>query len=197
MRGHWQTTAIAISVGLAGASTAAASPADARPTMEIVVLNQANVPATLLLKAQEHASLIYAEAGVDVVWVEPMSAARLASGRVHLVVSVSGIAPAKRPMVLGYASRSHHRSGGVSFAFFSRVKDFARVQHADVSQVLAYVIAHEIGHLLLSFDSHSDAGIMRAVWKRGDVAPAANDLMRFSDEQAERIRETLTVATGR
>jgi hypothetical protein len=160
------------------------------------VLNQANVPADVLAEAQKKAGLIYASAGINVVWMEPGSRGRAASGHVRLIVSVAAIAPHGKPMVLGYASRSKHSGGSISFAFFSRVKEFARVHRADLSQVLAYVIAHEIGHLLLSHDSHSHSGIMRAVWKRADMAPAKRDLMTFSDEQAEYIRERLTVATA-
>ena len=131
------------------------------------------------------------------MWMEPESVRPSASGPVRLVVSVTAIAPDAKPIVLGYASRSEHRRGSISFAFFSRVKEFARVHRADLSQVLAYVIAHEIGHLLLSHDSHSHSGIMRAVWKRADMSPAKQDLMRFSNEQAAYIRRTLTVATAR
>lgn len=197
MRTNWQAAAFGIALGVAGAMDAAGNPVERRPSIEILVLNQANVPTSLLLKAQKEAGLIYASAGVDIMWMEPRSGALSASGRVRLVVSVTAIAPDANPIVLGYASRSKHTVGSISFAFFSRVKEFARVHRADLSRVLGYVIAHEIGHLLLSHDSHSHSGIMRAVWKRADMAPAKQNLMRFSDEQAAHIRHTLTVATAR
>src|SRR5688572_19885891 len=165
MRTKWRATAIGIALGVASAGDAAGGTVEDRPSIEILVLNQANVPANVLGEAQKRAGLIYAGAGVDVVWLEPGSGGRAASGHVRLVVSVTAIAPHERPMVLGYASRSKHSRGSISFAFFSRVKKFARVHRADLSQVLAYVIAHEMGHLLLSHDSHSHDGIMRAVWK--------------------------------
>jgi hypothetical protein len=197
MRTTWQATAVGIALGVAGAGDASGSPVEPRPSIEILVLNQANVPASVIREAQKKAGLIYAGAGIDVVWMEPGSGGRAVSGQVRLVVSVTAIAPNEKPAVLGYASRSEHTGGSISFAFFSRVTEFARVHRADLSQVLAYVIAHEIGHLLLSHDSHSRSGIMRAVWKRADIAPAKRDLMRFSDEQAESIREMLTVATAK
>ena len=193
---NWQA-AVGIALGVAGAGNAAGNPIEPRPSIEILVLNQANVPESVLGEAQKKAGLIYAGAGIDVMWMEPRSGGRPATGHVRLVVSVAAIAPQKKAMVLGYASRSERTGGTISFAFFSRVKEFARVHNAEVSQVLAYVIAHETGHLLLPHNSHSDAGIMRAVWKRADMAPAKQDLMRFSDEQAEYIRQTLTVATAR
>jgi hypothetical protein len=191
MRTNWQA-AVGIALGVAGAGNASASPVEPRPSIEILVLNHANVPATDLLQAQKQAGRIYADAGIDVVWVEPQAE----SDRIRLIVSVTAIAP-RKPTVLGFAARSHHPHGSASFAFFGRVEAFARAHNADVAQVLAYVIAHEIGHQLLSFDSHSDDGIMRAVWKRADMAPAKQDRMKFSDEQAKYIRHTLSVATAR
>jgi hypothetical protein len=197
MRTNWQATAAGIALRVAVAGDAAGNPVESRPAIEILVLNQANVPTFLLLKAQKEAGLIYAGAGVDVMWLESGAGGRSAPAHVRLIVSVTAIAPIEKPMVLGYASRSKHTGGSISFAFFGRVKEFARVHRADVSQVLAYVMAHEIGHQLLSIDSHSDAGIMRAVWTRGDVAAASKHLMKFSGEQAAGIREMLTGTTAK
>jgi hypothetical protein len=35
--------------------------------------------------------------------------------------------------------------------------------------VLGFAVAHEIGHLLLGNNAHGAAGVMRAVWSRGEL----------------------------
>src|SRR5687767_9481232 len=104
MQANWHATAFGIALGVAGAGDAAGNPIEARPSIEILVLNQANVPTTLLGEAQTKAGLIYASAGVDIVWMEPGSSRPSASGPVRLVVSVTAIAPDANPIALGYAS---------------------------------------------------------------------------------------------
>jgi hypothetical protein len=58
----------------------------------------------------------------------------------------------------------------------------------DASDTLAYVIAHESGHLL-SPDSHSSTSLMRA-----DIDPEliAHNRVSFLAEEAARIRATLS-----
>ncbi len=50
------------------------------------------------------------------------------------------------------------------------------------------MIAHEIGHLLLPTDSHSETSIMRAMWDQQDLQLAAHGELGFTPRQAEFIR---------
>ena len=63
------------------------------------------------------------------------------------------------------------------------------------SIVLAYTIVHEIGHLLLP-EGHSFTGVMRARPDRLDWQRAARGALRFTDQEARRIRATLSQATS-
>ena len=68
------------------------------------------------------------------------------------------------------------------------MQDFARTYHVDLSTMLAYVIAHEIGHLLLPGNAHSPTGVMQAGWDKALVHDAARGSLTFTEAQAARIR---------
>lgn len=61
--------------------------------------------------------------------------------------------------------------------------------------VLAHVMAHEIGHLLLPY-GHSSTGLMRANWDVADLRRAVYRQLKFTPEQAALIRAKLRGATA-
>jgi hypothetical protein len=67
------------------------------------------------------------------------------------------------------------------------VQDFTRVHHVDLSTMLAHVIAHEIGHLLLS-SAHSPTGLMQPAWDTALVRQAVNGSLTFTEAQAAIIK---------
>lgn len=64
---------------------------------------------------------------------------------------------------------------------YGRVKDLAQGTSTDHAIVLGHIIAHEIGHLLLSRDAHSIGGIMSATL---NTQFAARGLLWFSPAEA-------------
>ena len=88
--------------------------------------------------------------------------------------------------MMGVALR--RANGSEAQVFFRQVQDFARTCHIDVSIMLAYVIAHEIGHLLLPGNAHSPTGVMQAGWDKALVHDAARGSLTFTEAQAARIR---------
>jgi hypothetical protein len=95
--------------------------------------------------------------------------------------------------VVGYAAVT--RGGGigrVAYVIYDRVQDIAR--HAAVvnSAIMAMVMAHEIGHLLLPNGAHSEDGLMRAKWNRADFRRLAFLNLQFSGAQVSTIRRNLT-----
>jgi len=57
-----------------------------------------------------------------------------------------------------------------------------------VPGILACVIAHELGHLLLGPRSHSEIGIMRGHWGRNELRLIAWGGLHFTPQQAKAIR---------
>src|SRR3974377_268085 len=56
------------------------------------------------------------------------------------------------------------------------------------AQILGHAIAHEVGHLLLNLEVHSERGIMRGEWGRAEMWDAAYGMLLFTPEQAELLR---------
>jgi hypothetical protein len=57
-----------------------------------------------------------------------------------------------------------------------------------VSTLIAYVIAHELGHLLLSPSGHSEIGIMRAHWGPKELRLVVCGWLHFTPAQSRLIR---------
>jgi hypothetical protein len=90
---------------------------------------------------------------------------------------------------MGYAVRDSNDEagrGGLAFVLFDCVEDNASNHHVSISRVLGQVIAHELGHLLLPSNSHSERGLMRAKWNL-----RSGLLEYFTTAQAETIQRRL------
>ena len=57
------------------------------------------------------------------------------------------------------------------------------------SCVLAYAIAHEVGHVLLHSEAHEPTGLMKGSWSKSDWQRAALSVISFSREDRRRIAE--------
>jgi hypothetical protein len=94
----------------------------------------------------------------------------------------------------------------VAYVFYDRVQHIAETYintsrdcaacDLDNVIVLAHVMAHEIGHLLLPY-GHSATGLMRANWDAGDLHRAVYRQLKFTPEQAALIRARLLGAAPR
>jgi len=68
--------------------------------------------------------------------------------------------------------------------------------HAMSGDILACVIAHEIGHLLLGSNSHSRTGIMMGKWSPEAVRCAGQGHLQFTPQQAELLRAEVLARSG-
>src|SRR5262245_66385177 len=96
--------------------------------------------------------------------------------------------------VMGFAvldSNDERGRGGMAFVLSDRVEGSASSHHVSISRVLGEVIAHELGHLLLPANSHSERGIMHDVWNL-----RSGLLEYFTTAQAEMIRRRLASRGG-
>jgi hypothetical protein len=167
----------------------------------VLVSNPANLRPEMLIAAEDDAATIYRVAGVQMTCV---NAGRADVGYDYavdfIVMIVSGkeagrMAARSNQDAMGYAVRDSNDEagrGGMAFVLFDRVEDRASSHHVSISRVLGQVIAHELGHLLLPSNSHSERGIMRAVWNL-----RSGLLEYFATAQAEMIRRRLGALTRR
>jgi hypothetical protein len=89
---------------------------------------------------------------------------------------------------LGKALGDAQTNGGTAFVYRNRVLDLARGRSVDEARVLAYALAHEMGHLLLPYPSHAVTGIMHEAWDGSELRDLTNGSLRFTSEQASAIR---------
>jgi hypothetical protein len=175
------------------------------PEVSISVHDYANVPTPLLAAAEDQAREIFRRAGLETVWLncspklereklEPGSC--YFSDTTHLTLKISPHAMnAKvrdRIEVLGTAYPDEKGAGYFAYVFYDRIQELAqrrRLGHA----LLADVMAHEIGHLLLGSTSHSPSGIMCAHWNYEQLRNVSEGAMAFVPAQSRIMRDRLRV----
>ena len=121
------------------------------------VTDYASIPIGQLGRAQAEVTKVYAQIGVEVVWTT--------SDTATYTVLILSQEPAVKFIaaehvadnVLGQAVRGLKRA----YIFKDRVREASTRAPIDFQKLLGKVIAHEVGHLLLT-SGHSATGIMRA-----------------------------------
>jgi hypothetical protein len=165
--------------------------------MPVLLHNDAGVPPDILEKARQLASSVFQDAGVQVIWIDETAFARSMpvqpEERRAFAGSIMQVRIMSRPMRKAMAVKDNALGMAIAearFAWiaFDKLGDSAHRAHIELGDALGYVIAHEIGHLLLPVNSHSATGLMR---KELDPTLIALNRVRFSAEQGARIRSTL------
>jgi hypothetical protein len=181
----------------------APTPADGRgerPALRVVVYDYVGIAAAVLERTRLVVDRVFGEIGVDVIWMDVAQFTREMPDdpreRRAFVLSVTQVRLLPPAMVEALKARKDALAGAVpgtgrAWVSLAGVEHSARLTKADVSDVLGYVIAHEIAHLLLHPDSHSGTGLMR---ENLDPHLIARNRLSFLSQEATRIRARL--ATG-
>src|SRR5262249_60671850 len=85
------------------------------------------------------------------------------------------------------------REGCIASVFLDRVQEFANRSGISPHEVLGYAMAHELGHLLLGANSHSNRGLMQARLpnrdiQRGDLLFTPNETAAIAQRILARIK---------
>ena len=81
--------------------------------------------------------------------------------------------------------------GRIAYAIYDRVRDTAARAAMNEDDLLGFVMAHEIAHLMLPRGSHAETGLMRGRWDVRDFQRTDVLTLGFSPDQASEIRSTL------
>jgi hypothetical protein len=166
--------------GLAGVSAWAR---EGRPVLERTVTVCMDLGANSLEAnlARVAVSKVFEGIGVSIEWQGYGDSCPVASGAI--AISLSYDTPWDRfPGALAYALPYE---GTHIVVFYDRVR--AMVAPARVPRLLAYVIVHEIAHILQGVKRHSASGIMKAKWDQGDYYNMARKSFRFAEEDVDLI----------
>jgi hypothetical protein len=172
-------------------------------TLTIAIDDYAAVPSDQIDRAQGLVTHLYAAIGVQTAWLE--TRVSLASSSVQIRANV--VAPSLRIIVLGSpmgdrgtlsmdavgsTPGSRTERGRIAYVFYDRLRTIATAAHQDDGDSLGVVIAHEIGHLLLPYGSHSETGLMRALWSARDFRSIDFRTLAFTSSQASDIRRRVS-----
>jgi hypothetical protein len=171
------------------------------PEVTISVHDYADVPTVLLVAAEDQARGIFRRAGLETFWLNCSPKLELEkrepgscyfSDTTHLTLKIiphpMNAQVRNRIDVLGTAYPDEKGAGYFAYVFYGRIQELAQrrgLGHA----LLADVMAHEIGHLLLGSTSHSVSGIMCAHWNYETLRNVSEGAMWFVPAQSRIMRD--------
>ncbi len=155
--------------------------------------NYARIPAWRLARTQRRVADYFLNAGIQLQWADhPLTStnepdpAGPAWNPGDLVLKIVANYPKKaerfQDSVFGFAA------GIQAIIINEQMEEIAEVAEATYPEILAIIIAHELGHVLLGPDSHSDTGIMRPRFQADDFRKAQCRTLTFTPQQAEEMR---------
>jgi len=162
------------------------------------VYDNAGVPTSDLNEALKQSFEILKRADVTVDWVQ------CPARRSGTIPAICDTPPAHSEMVVRLVEGAEKdrdrrplgqplldpssRTGVFATVFMNRVDRFAEVAQFSRPTVLGRAIAHEIGHLILGSNSHSETGLMREVWTVEQLIRNRPEDWRFTPAQTFELR---------
>jgi len=184
--------------------------ADDRTDTELAVTIQIHdywhVSSQSLSRAREVVTAMYERIGVRTEWMGVVqqseshpgsprrdSISRLPIAQVTLIILTPKMAARGHveESALGFAAVATEGMGRIAYAIYDRVRDTAARAAMSEEDLLGFVMAHEIAHLMLPRGAHVEAGLMRGHWNVRDFRQTDVLKLGFSAEQANEIRSTL------
>jgi hypothetical protein len=196
---------------LATAAYAGGSAAVILDSLIIRVYDNAGVPANQRARALSRANAILARTDIAVEWIDCPARQSLAKEGsssavcatpptsqelvIRLVRSTSGTLGMGHA-ALGYSLIDAETSTGtIGTVFIDRVEQLANSVTLETATLMGRAIAHEIGHLILGSNQHSDAGLMREIWTVEQLRKNRTVDWVFLPAEGERMRQARLQAT--
>jgi hypothetical protein len=171
--------------------------------VRIRIHDYANIQGAALARAQEVVRGMYGEIGVRTDWldsvrqshdqVDSFAAPDCTPSDLAVIIlttemATRGVIPDE---IIGFAAVERGVGGRVAYVIYDRVRSFASDAEMDDMRMMGIVMAHEIGHLLLAHQSHSESGLMRGRWQQSEFRADRRTDLQFSGPQAAEIRRML------
>ncbi len=158
-------------------------------SIRVLVCDQAGVPGEKLTEAQRMASFVFHEAAIELLWLDGEQSSVMEADyvlRIHCCFDKLKTGLHRRTVAFAPAGGRHIT------VFWDRIKAEAAAGSHPESLLLGYVIAHELGHLLLPPGYHSPYGIMqnRLSYDHWSRVRKAGDLF-FSPKEADQMHAAL------
>ena len=177
------------------------SPKPAGKALTIRLYNYADAPAEKLLEAAAVGRKIFERAGIETAWVRCGTSSERPSEpgcieargksviRVNVLTKTMAEKAGTSPGAFGVALTAKPGFGRVAAVFHHRISELHRDSRVDAPLILGHILAHEIGHLMLGFNSHTERGIMAGNWDEDEMLMMKQGSIRFHEVQARRMRQ--------
>jgi hypothetical protein len=184
-------------------TTAVAAERSGQAPVKVRIDDYAPVPNDVLAPAQDEVRRVYARIGVQTNWLEtrhmpdhfkgtrPIQHVNEADLIVIVLNATMTTRMAQPDNVIGMAANTPTGHGHIAYVFYDRLENHSLQSYASSVSALAFVMAHEMGHLLMWYGSHSDAGIMRGDWDRDAFSRLDIRQLQFTPVQGRQIRDLL------
>lgn len=176
-------------------STAKKEPQEiGKPKITLRIEDLANISPTVLNGATRVTTEIFAEAGVQTIWldcnVDHTDCGREAE-KPQFILRVLAPSMAKDIFgdeALGFAIPCDKKEEACLFyIFYHRINALAAAHSLSPDRILGHVMAHEVGHTLLGPKAHDLFGIMQSTLNLYDT----ERILVFTSEQSRRLRTEL------
>ena len=164
--------------------------------MVLHLANHADMRRDDLVLAQAETERVFEAAGVRTVWSDAPAGSE-DHGCAVVDLSVALLSPEMiqqrvREGIGDGTLGTAYKAAGRAYIFSARISALGARTRMDARVLLGRVIAHEVGHLLLSETGHSRSGIMVA----GISPDPAKLRVQFTPEQGRTIRAVLKSKAG-
>jgi len=179
-------------------------------SLRITLYSTANITAGDIDFAESELRRIFRLSGIEVQWIIGNKTAQEASLMIYAGTPLKGqeqlslcrarrdialeivrmAPPGLKKTILGMAQPL--ASAGLNVRVFAdHVREAAERHSRAYSKMLAHVIAHEIGHVLLRSGDHTGGGLMTNVWTQTEYLLMASGSLFFTGAQSKAMRATL------
>jgi hypothetical protein len=189
MNTSWKTLLLATFVAVAGHAQ--------ERTLSVVIYDYAGLSDSSMNEVETLSTLLLSRADIRTQWVHclghqqgprpAMCDANLEAGSVLIRIMP---AHSGQPNKLGDPLGSAVVGNSFASLYVSEARKYADHNGLPAGSLMAYAMAHEIGHLLLG-ENHAPSGIMRAVWGKAEYREMAQRWLGFDAAERQALREAL------
>jgi hypothetical protein len=186
-------------------TSAVAKAPESIPHVQVSLFDDAHVSPGTLAQAHVRASAIFAQAGIEVDFLlcppadpadfqPPHSPCSNLAWPSHLSVRIIPRGRSVGADIFGQAMVDDSGGGIYAKVYYQNLVSSPNHPGIPDGEMLGYVIAHELGHLLLGSNSHSHTGLMQATWNPRILSEMPRALLVFTRDQKALLLSRLSTS---
>jgi hypothetical protein len=194
-----------MSAGIFAADDFAQTETHDGPVIRVRIYDYANITGDTLVEAQRIAAGFYTAIGVAIDWAKTFhprarkdrdgDLGRLQDFTINILSRSMEARTVWPKDAIGTVAVAPEGGGRIAYVLYDRLQHAATASDWPVKELLALVIAHELGHLLLPPGIRSD-GLMRPGWDIAELRRTRIRDLAFTPDQMALIRERLAAVVA-